>query len=140
MGPLVLVEGPCAHGGGFLRRACGRPAVGQCVYCGERFCADHGLRGEDYIEVCDRRACRAKLDDVHSHLRWRDTAAQSNRLSVCAQDECGDRMEHRCQRCRLMFCETHLRDRVVLDRSFDPPRRMPALLCAHCMARREIWD
>lgn len=136
----MLVEGSCAHGGGFLRRSCGRPAVGQCVYCGDRFCADHGLRGEDFIEVCSRPRCRAKFDDVRSHQQWREGAAEYNRTSVCAHDECRDRMEHRCQRCRLMFCQAHLRDRVILDRSLDPPRRMPTLLCMHCMARRELWD
>ena len=136
----MLVEGPCAHGGGFLRRACGRPAAGQCVYCAGLFCAEHGLRGDDYIEVCDRRTCRAKFDDVISHQQWRESVADANRVSVCAHEECVERMQHRCQRCRLMFCQAHLRDHVILDRSYDPPRRMPALLCAHCMARRELWE
>lgn len=135
----MLVEGTCTHGGGFLRHSCGLAAAGQCVYCGEPFCADHGTRGEDYIEVCARRTCRAKFDDVQAHQTWRARSAHANRTSVCADPTCSERMQHRCQRCQLMFCAEHLRDQRILDRSFDPPRRVPVLLCAHCIARRSLW-
>ncbi len=139
-GPRVLVEGTCTYGRAFLRRGCARPAVGQCVYCGERFCAEHGVRGEDYIEVCRRRTCQLKFQDVQQHQAWRERAAVSNRTSVCATEECEERMAHRCERCRLMFCGEHLRPRTVVEHGADGSRQVTVLLCPHCMARRGLWD
>lgn len=136
----MLVDGSCTDGRGFLRRACGRPAVGQCVYCGERFCAEHGVRGEDYIEVCRRRTCQAKLADVREHQAWRELAAVSNRTSVCAHEDCGERMAHRCERCRLMFCAEHLRPRTIVEHAHEGDRQISVMLCAHCMSRRGLWD
>lgn len=136
----MLVEGTCTDGRAFLRRACGRPAVGACVYCGEPFCAEHGERGDDYIEVCRRKTCQAKFADVRAHQEWRTRAELWNRTSVCAHEECEERMAHRCQRCRLMFCSEHLRPRTIVERDVDGVRQQTVLLCPHCAARRELWD
>jgi len=77
---------------------------------------------------------------VREHQEWRARVATANRSSVCAHDPCEERMAHRCQRCRLMFCATHLKPRMIIDRQYDPPRRVTALLCMHCTSRRELWD
>jgi predicted nucleic acid binding AN1-type Zn finger protein len=136
----VLVEGTCTYGGGLMRRACRRPAAGACVYCGEPFCADHGARGEDYIEVCHRKTCQAKWRDVRAHQAWRERAGFANRTSMCANEGCEERMAHRCQRCMLMFCAAHLRPRTIVERHHDGNRQVSVLLCPHCISRRELWD
>ena len=127
-------------GGGFLRRACGAPPTGQCVYCGAPFCAQHGELGEDYHEVCARAACQAKYRDVREHRDWVRHHEAANRFSVCAADECEERMQHLCQRCQLRFCLAHLQERVVLERRYDPPRKITLMLCEHCASRRRLWD
>jgi hypothetical protein len=110
------------------------------VYCGELFCETHGERGEDYLEVCHRKACQAKWQDVQSHHEWIERVRGANRVAVCAQELCEERMQHQCQRCRLMFCNRHLHPQTIVDRLYDPPRRVSLLLCPHCTARRELWD
>ena len=136
----MLVEGTCTTGGGFLRHACGAEPVGQCVYCGAPFCAQHGELGEDYHEVCARMACQAKYRDVREHREWVRQHRFANATSVCAGDACHERMQHACQRCQLRFCTEHLRMAPVVDRRYRPPRRVTLMLCLHCGARRRLWD
>ena len=132
-------EGTCSHGGGLLRRGCGREAVGSCVYCGRMFCAAHGRRGADYADTCSRRPCRAKLRDVEAHVKWKQQVGQSNRVAVCAREQCSERMRHRCSRCHLMFCEEHVR--LVRAPTGRSTRRMArTLICGHCFDRRRLWD
>lgn len=122
-----------------MRRACGRAATGQCVYCGELFCGTHGDHGSDYYEVCRRKSCVAKYDDVHAHQRWILDHRGSNDLSMCAADECRERMQHACERCRLKFCEAHLGEHMVPTSVIGGDKEL-AMLCMHCIARRVIWD
>ncbi|MSQ31530.1 MAG: hypothetical protein EXR64_05885 [Dehalococcoidia bacterium] len=138
----MLIEGVCATGGGFLRRACGAEPIGQCVYCGAPFCADHGEMGADYHQVCSRPHCRAKFDDVRAHRAWIDDRRHRNAAAMCAEDNCSDRMEHLCERCRLRFCSAHLKSGTVVERRADPSRQVKAaiIMCAHCTARRRLWD
>ena len=136
----MLLEGACTFGGGFLRRSCGAPPIGQCVYCGEVFCERHGELGPEFHQVCSRPACQAKYIDVQHHQAWIEEHRAANRVSMCAEDLCEERMQHSCQRCQLRFCDEHLRVRQVLERRESPPREMSLLLCAHCTARRRIWD
>lgn len=138
---VVLIEGPCALGGGFLRRACGAPPVGQCVYCGSPFCERHGELGPDFHEVCAKPACRSKYADVRAHRAWIDQHRAPNAVSMCAEDGCGERMLHLCQRCQLRFCEAHVQPGQVREQR-APQRRVTValMLCAHCTARRRIWD
>ena len=137
---VVSVEGHCTTGGGWLRRGCGAPAVGVCVYCGHSYCVDHGDRGKDYLEVCTRSACRAKVRDMQAHHKWKQRVALSNHRDICAQDECRLAMEHECGRCLLRFCAAHVKQGTIVDRSSRPPRRSLTLLCAHCLDRRRLWD
>ncbi len=140
MAVRVLIEGICTTGGGFLRRACGAPPIGQCVYCGAPFCAQHGERGEDYHEVCSRAGCRAKFADVRQHREWVEAHERPNRVSVCAHDGCEDRMQHACQRCQLRFCDEHVKAGRLVEQRYDPPRKVTMIMCAHCTARRRFWD
>ena len=136
----MLIEGTCTSGGGFLRRACGAPPVGQCVYCGEPFCERHGELGADHHEVCSRSSCRTRYADVQRHLAWVAQCRPRNDISMCAEDGCMERMAHQCQRCHLRFCEAHMRASDIVDRLQHPPRRMRLLMCGHCIDRRRIWN
>jgi hypothetical protein len=135
-----MMDHACTYPLGFLRRDCGREAVSACVYCGEPFCADHGVRGADYQDVCKRRACAAKLEDLELHLVWRVQVSHANRVSICAVLECSERMRHACSQCRLLFCEIHVREHDVKDTRVLPARKVRALVCAHCLERRKIWE
>ena len=130
---------PCGFGSGLLRRGCGRAAVSDCVYCGRPFCAEHGERAENYTDVCAGKRCREKLQDLRAHAQWRERASASNRVSVCAIEECAERQRHQCSRCRLLFCRDHVSNREVRDHSVQPAATVLALVCAHCLERRKIW-
>ena len=136
----MLIEGTCTIGGGFLRRTCGKTPVGQCVYCGAPFCAEHGEHGADFHEVCARAICRAKYQDVRDHREWIEDHRIANATSVCAQDECGERMQHEGQRCHLRFCAEHLRVRPVVEQRQGHTEKVMLMLCVHCTARRRLWD
>lgn len=133
------VAGKCDLGGGLLSQACGRGAIASCVYCGRKFCDQHGERGADHIDTCSRRACRKKQRDVLAHLEWKQRVGQANRGAICGIEECRERMRHRCSRCQLMFCGDHVRAMRVISRSSmrDQGR---AVVCDHCRSRRRVWE
>ncbi|MEX2446445.1 MAG: hypothetical protein WD734_03820 [Dehalococcoidia bacterium] len=137
---MVLIEGSCTLGGGFLRRACGKEPVGQCVYCGAPFCNEHGEHGEDYHEICARPVCQAKYQDVRDHREWIEAHRYRNATSLCGEDGCEERMQHSCQRCRLRFCELHLQMRPVIERRPSGTEKVMLMLCVHCGERRRLWD
>ena len=134
---MIQVGLRCTFSRGFLRGGCGHDATGQCVYCGEAFCDDHGIHGEDYLEVCNRPKCRAKLDDVQDWIR---RVRSANDLKICAIETCKASIQHQCTRCRLMFCNPHLTSMEITERRYEPPRQVAAVLCEHCAARRKLWD
>jgi hypothetical protein len=123
-----------------LRRACGREAITSCVYCGEPFCANHGDRGPDFQDVCHRRPCSAKKEDLEVHVQWRRQVSAANNVSMCAQPECAERMRHSCSQCRLLFCDEHVHERDLKDSRVQPARKVRLLVCAHCFERRKIWE
>ena len=152
----------CKFGSSFLRRGCGRRAVSECVYCTRPFCDAHGERGEDYMHVCAGRRCRARFEDLREQTEWRARVAASNTRNECAIEGCQERMGPGCARCRLQFCQDHVRPPDIRDRSlastFDkiiqgralltvaslpagrPEKLLPAvggpdLICAHCAER-----
>ena len=135
-----MMDHACTHPVGFLRRDCGRVAVTACVYCGEPFCENHGVRGPDYLDVCRRSACVAKLEDLQQHLAWRAQVSNANRVSVCAALDCSERMRHACSQCRLLFCEAHVSEHDVKDTRVLPARKVRTLVCEHCLERRKIWE
>lgn len=133
------VQGSCTAGGGLLRQPCLSEAVAACVYCGRRFCDQHGERGPDHSDTCSRRACRKKRRDLLDHTAWRQRGQAVNRGAICAIELCEDRMRHRCSRCQLMFCVEHVRNMRVISRSGmrDHGR---AVVCDHCRGRRDVWE
>ena len=133
------VGGVCRSGGGLFKQACTNDAIASCVYCGRKFCDEHGERGPDHIDTCSRRACRKKRADVLLHQAWKQGGEAMNRGAICAVEECEERMRHRCSRCLLMFCIEHIRNMRMVSRSGmrDQGR---AVVCDHCRGRRGIWD
>ena len=138
-GGEVTAHQQCTYGGGFLRRGCGRAAVTDCVYCARPFCDEHGERLADYMDVCARKRCQRKRQDLDAHNEWKARVEPANRVSVCADESCDTRMRHQCSRCRLMFCADHVREMRVRDTTRNPPADVKAAVCAHCAQRRKIW-
>ncbi len=136
---VVPIDERCTYGGGLLRTVCGREAVALCVYCGAPFCAEHGERHMDYADVCVRRRCRRKYDDVHAHHDSVARRRYANRVSVCAHEGCEERTRHRCSHCLLDFCTEHVRERDVSAPGDTTRRTTRALVCEHCDARRKLW-
>lgn len=132
-------SGTCSVALGLLRRRCERAATANCVYCGRPFCVGHGDRGPDYTDTCSRKVCRAKRRDVQEHLKWKQRVRESNRMSVCAIEDCENRMRHQCSRCRLTFCEEHVKVFRVVVHSDTANPSTRALLCEHCRNRRKLW-
>jgi hypothetical protein len=137
---MIQIGLRCTFSRGFLRGSCGHDSDGQCVYCGAIFCDDHGVHGEDYLEVCNRPKCRAKLDDVQSHQDWIRRVRAANDLKICAIETCKIPMQHQCTRCQLIFCTQHLTAMRITERRYAPPRQVAVVLCDHCAARRKLWD
>lgn len=133
------VEGTCNAGGGLLRQACLNDVIASCVYCGRRFCEQHGERGPDHSDTCSRRICRKKQRDVLAHLEWKQDGEGKNRGAICAIELCEERMRHRCSRCQLMFCFEHVRNMRVVSASGMRDRGR-AVVCDHCRGRRGIWE
>jgi hypothetical protein len=136
----VALTGTCEHTNGFLRGSCNAEAIAECVYCGKPFCGEHGELGADYTNVCDRKGCVAKARDVQEHLAWKERVSAANAFSVCATEECEERMRHLCSRCHLMFCEGHVTEHTVVNRTVVPARREIVIMCSHCRERRRLWD
>jgi hypothetical protein len=137
---MVQVGAACTFSRGFLRGSCGESSDGQCVYCGEPFCNEHGIHGEDYAQICNRPKCRAKYDDVQAHQEWILRVRAANDVMVCAIEGCRERMQHECGRCRLQFCIQHLKPMQITERLRLPPQKVTVVLCAHCQSRRRLWD
>jgi hypothetical protein len=136
----LRIEVTCDFGRRFFGSTCGRPAVSECVYCGHPFCALHGERGPDYTDACSRKRCTAMLHDVIAHQQWKEQVRGANAYSVCAQEDCEERMHHQCSRCRLYFCADHVSAVTIVYNDVQPPRKDLALACTHCKERRKLWN
>jgi len=139
----VLIEGTCTfRSGGLLRRrTCGVDPTGQCVYCGEPFCDDHGAQHEDYHEICHRERCQAKWQDLAGHKAWVARHHHDNLAGYCADDGCDEALDIPCERCSLKFCPEHIRLRTVKEIDFVGAEVVhQQMLCPHCTERRQIWE
>jgi hypothetical protein len=118
---------------------CGDESVGVCIYCGRPFCERHGAVLEEGQEICSRKQCVAKREDLSRHLVYRDAVASLNNARHCGELGCGDELAAQCIRCKGLFCLHHVlhREETVLENSVKI-RRM-ATLCRHCADRRSIW-
>ncbi len=74
------------------------------------------------------------------HTAWRRRVAVANQVSICAQLECSERMRFACSQCRLLFCDTHVREHDVKDTRVQPPIKIRTLVCSHCLERRRVWE
>jgi hypothetical protein len=119
--------------------SCGAQPLGVCQYCARSFCTKHGVTLEDGQEICSRKACVAKREDVERHLVYKQRVAQRNREAACGHGACDTSPGSQCSRCRGYFCPAHAfrRDDLVLQNRVRVSRI--ATLCHHCWARRPIW-
>jgi hypothetical protein len=127
----------CQLGGRFSR--CERPAAHTCQYCGRAFCELHTYHAEAHDEVCLRKRCAAKHDDLIAHMRYKQRVAERNQVGLCGIEDCGPHPGFECSLCHGHFCATHLSERmypftegwVTIDR--------PVSICLSCWERRKIW-
>ena len=116
----------------------GTPA-GLCIYCGRAFCAEHGeVRGAGE-EICIRKNCIAKRDDLVVHMQYREQVEARNQTNSCGVTECQHPPDGQCGRCRAYFCLNHLDTREETVGSGMQQVRQMATMCGHCWDRRPIW-
>jgi hypothetical protein len=117
-----------------LLTTCGSLATAQCVYCGRPFCPKHGEVLEDGAEVCTRKNCVAKKEDLVVHLQYKEEVLTRNLGRVCGLHMCEVEIQVQCRRCKGYFCRDHTMPwtETVTDR--------PERICAHCVERRAIWE
>jgi hypothetical protein len=127
------IEESCRVGVGLFRNTCGRDAVSTC-------CDRHGELGDDHSHVCSRKICRRKRRDVLQHLQWKQAVYESNKVSVCGRDGCGERMRHTCSKCRLLFCNEHVTAVRAVRGASSRDGIVPGMVCEHCRDRSKIWD
>ncbi len=128
----------CQLGGRLFR--CTNPGMYVCQYCARSFCEEHATYVEGHEEVCARRECRAKWDDLQLHFRYREFVFARNRAGVCGVEGCEGRFGYVCSLCQGQFCPDHLSERLYPV--FDGYRRReePRSVCDHCWERRKIWS
>ena len=118
-------------------RACGRPGIAVCQYCGRSFCEDHGDMLEDGQEICDETTCRKKKEDLIRHLAFKETVDGRNAERQCGEEPCTVEPQYQCSKCEGLFCPSHLREREVKTRDGATAR---ASVCGHYHKRRKLWS
>ncbi len=119
--------------------SCKTDATAVCQYCGRPFCPSHGVVLEDGQEVCSRKFCVAKRQDLEEHVVYRTVAQERNRSRLCGISGCENEIRGECARCNALFCRRHVepREETVLENRVRVPRL--SSLCRHCWTRRGIW-
>ena len=121
-----------------LFRCTGEPA-GTCQYCGRPFCPDHGVLLDDGQEICSRKPCVAKREDVARHLVYKSAVERHNAQGLCGIGDCDGERAGQCSRCKGFFCRKHVRGREEMYLQNQVRTVRTASLCEHCFARRPIW-
>jgi hypothetical protein len=118
---------------------CGGESIATCQYCGRPFCGRHGVVLDDGQEICLRKECVAKREDLSRHLSYKDVVARLNEAHACGLPGCPAELAAQCIRCKGLFCAAHVhqRDETVLENQVRVHRM--ATLCRHCYDRRGIW-
>ena len=117
----------------------GKP-IGLCIYCGRAFCGEHGEIRDAGEEICTRKNCIAKRDDLVVHMEYRSLVAAQNETGTCGIPNCTHKPDGECARCRAFFCLGHLDTREeTVGRGINQKRQM-ATMCGHCWDRRPIWN
>ena len=114
--------------------ACGAKATAQCVYCGRTFCSKHGEIMKDSYEVCTRKICVTKKQDLQVHMLYKDAVLQRNLERLCGIEACDTALQVQCNRCKGYFCSSHTRP--WLETVTEKPERT----CAHCLHRLPLWE
>ena len=119
--------------------ACGSEQTGICQYCARSFCQRHGVVLDDGQQICARKVCVAKRDDVARHLVFKELVRDRNLARACGVVTCVTELGGQCTRCLGLFCAGHVRGReeLVLENRVRVPRI--ATLCQHCWSRRPLW-
>ena len=133
---VALSEG-CRVNHGLFR--CKREMIGLCQYCGRPFCGRHGVLLEDSQQICARKVCVAKREDVGRHLAYKGAVLRRNSMSLCGIGGCEEPLAGHCSRCNGYFCIHHVKSRrePYLQNRVRSTRL--SSLCGHCWARRPIW-
>ena len=114
--------------------ACGAVATAQCVYCGRTFCHKHGEVMEEAYEVCSRKSCVEKKQELREHLVYKETVLGRNLGRLCGVEVCETELQVQCNRCKGYFCARHTRPWL------ETITEKPESTCAHCLRRRSIWE
>jgi hypothetical protein len=114
--------------------ACGATATAQCVYCARTFCSKHGEVMEDGYEVCVRKTCVAKKQDLQVHLSYKQVVFGRNVERLCGIEVCETEVQVQCNRCEGYFCIGHTQP--WLETVTEKPERT----CGHCLQRRPLWE
>jgi hypothetical protein len=95
--------------------------------------------GEEGEEVCDRKNCVAKREDLARHLLYKETVLERNRGRLCGLEVCVDQFASQCTRCRGYFCTRHVFIAPDSVNEGHPIPDRPPIVCRHCHERRPIW-
>ena len=118
-------------------RACGRPGIAVCQYCGRSFCGDHGDTLVDGQEICNETTCKKKEEDLIRHLAFKEAVAGRNAERHCGKEPCAAEPQHQCSKCQALFCQSHVKERDMEARDGAVTR---ASVCGHCHKRRKLWS
>ena len=129
----MLKDGATCQIKGMLT-ACGATATAQCVYCGRAFCHKHGEIMDDNYEVCSRKVCIEKKQELRVHLVYKGLVLERNLQRLCGIEVCEAEIQMQCNRCRGYFCGVHTRP--WLETVTEKPERT----CRHCLERRTLWE
>jgi len=113
---------------------CGATATAQCVYCGRAFCSRHGEVMEERYEVCVRKSCVTKKQDLEVHLVYKGAVLERNLQRLCGLDVCQSEIRVQCNRCKGYFCLDHTQPWL------ETVTEKPEFTCRHCLQRRSIWE
>ena len=120
-----------------LFRSCSQMGIAVCQYCGRSFCGKHGDPLEDGQEICHRRVCLRKREDLMHHFAYRDAVSELNESERCGTSDCAAPPQGQCTKCRGLFCFTHVIDRKIEVRDGSIAQ---GSVCQHCHKRRKLWS
>ena len=122
-----------------LFATCRAAAAGLCQYCGRPFCDRHGVVLDDDQQVCSRKVCAAKREDLVRHMEYKALAEERNEAERCGLTGCNAAIGAQCVRCQAYFCPVHAygREELYLENRVRVWRI--ASLCKHCADRRPLW-
>ena len=94
---------------------------------------------EDGREICSRKYCVAKREDLVVHLAYKGVVDKRNQSRRCGLEGCRSEMTGECVRCRGFFCDRHAEKRQERVYENQVLVHRVASLCEHCWKRRSIW-